>query len=517
MEIGRLSFTKKRLPAAPIHLSASFTVVDDPFPVAKDGSGAIAKGMRWSRFIFAGTAIGTGGQADGAIQLATIAGSGTNVAIKRRSIAELVKSSSGAENFVRESVIGKVLGSHPNVSRVVEALVSRESAVLVTEFVENAVTHFNHHGLSHNDVKPDNILVQMNSDLTPSKAVLIDPGVGHIFTSSTRAVPTGQSPPYTPPEVIEALADTSSQATVDCELWDVYSMGRTVYEVLRALRLDCGLDVEANEEMSIILERTMGSSSFAHLVAKMTDPNPANRFSLKMIWDDNFVQKLKMQLQPFEPRILSGDRRSKRGRRVNQDAIVIVSELTGHCPKKPITTSSEHTQSVISKVLFGSVSRRMSSDHPSAHLWRRSLHESISQQLEEWDHNLLISESPGHNDDLTLTFDEFVMYGSINDGPTRDRVWDILMKKELGHSNAESSWLKALADDAGSLSFNIANGSITQASIPRAPSRIHRATAKVKKVISALRWQSVRSGGGKMTRDLSAMTLISESDRKEES
>ncbi|KXS11059.1 kinase-like protein [Gonapodya prolifera JEL478] len=473
----------------PAHLSAAFTAVGEDFPSPSPGEDAIPAGVVWSRYCFQGKALGTGGQSEGAIQLAALSdGSGALVALKRRM---LWTTPNAPTRIIHEAAIGKILTGHPNVSRIVETLVTRDSAVLVTELVTDAVSwddflavqigrfrrgmatwddiedetwrifawvmralrHFAAHGVSHNDIKPDNILVQLHSDLTPRNAVLIDPGLGHVLANSNVVVPPGQSPPYSPPEVARALEDPRSLTTVDAENWDVYSLGTTLVQVLRALRLDCEIDPEPSEdddgteptpeELHRILDQSR--PDLAPLVARMVDSDPAQRPLIRVLGDDPAMAALCGRIPSISASNGINERTGMKlpntARSASRlEARHLASELTSGTRTPSRRTLVGRSVSLARSMLqcLGGQAGSVPEPHPAV-AWQRAMEATVAANLHHHRHG---ADPTTHDYPRNeVAFRQLAVLASIADETERNALWDQLIIGQGGKPTIQQAVL----------------------------------------------------------------------------
>ncbi|QKW06808.1 serine/threonine protein kinase [Streptomyces sp. NA04227] len=121
-----------------------------------------------------------------------------------------------------------------------ERRLAPEAAVAITADVAEALAAAHKAGVVHRDVKPENILLDMQGPLGPAgahPALLTDFGIAKLIDANRRAVPQGAAsqgrtpatkiigtPDYLAPEIIEGLPPTASV--------DVYALATVLYELL---------------------------------------------------------------------------------------------------------------------------------------------------------------------------------------------------------------------------------------------------------------------------------------------
>ena len=104
--------------------------------------------------------------------------------------------------------------------------------------IAEALDVLQHFGIVHSDLKPDNVLVEVNQQGTEVNGVkLIDFGTSFQFYKATSVAST--TPEYLAPEILKVLDDrnnsqkVSQQLTSRCKPWsfDVWSLGVILMEI----------------------------------------------------------------------------------------------------------------------------------------------------------------------------------------------------------------------------------------------------------------------------------------------
>jgi serine/threonine-protein kinase 11 len=176
-------------------------------------------------------------------------------AIKRIKLSDLIRSSSGLAQLEREIRLMRLL-THPNILALLEVLhlKNRDEVLLVLDYAEKgsvgdfvdrgqelsvasilsilkqvigALQYLHGQGYVHHDVKPHNILIDVNG-----RAMLADFGIGHSFASTCMVV---GSPAYQAPEVLDDAYGREEDSDVfldEPQKEDVWALGVTFYQLL---------------------------------------------------------------------------------------------------------------------------------------------------------------------------------------------------------------------------------------------------------------------------------------------
>ncbi|MBK7760086.1 MAG: serine/threonine protein kinase [Deltaproteobacteria bacterium] len=166
-------------------------------------------------------------------------------------------------NAVMEHIPGEPLSN-----RVPGLPLNSETAVAFVRELCKPIQALHSVGLRHRDIKPANIL------LRPGQGpALVDLGL-----PAAIAPPRRSSWPYVPPEWL------SDRQPSDSSLWDMYSLGVVLYELLRGKLVYAGHNVETREEM-LALKKAYGPLDpgrevpvdLRRVVRRLTHPDPRKR------------------------------------------------------------------------------------------------------------------------------------------------------------------------------------------------------------------------------------------------
>ncbi|MCK6522146.1 serine/threonine protein kinase [Myxococcota bacterium] len=166
-------------------------------------------------------------------------------------------------NAVMEHIPGEPLSA-----RMPGPPLNSETAVSFIRELCKPVQALHQAGLRHRDIKPANIL------LRPGQGpALVDLGL-----PAAIAPPRRSSWPYVPPEWL------SDRQPSDSSLWDMYSLGVVLYELLRGKSVYAGHHVETRDEM-LALKKAYGALDpgrevpvdLRRVVRRLTHPDPRKR------------------------------------------------------------------------------------------------------------------------------------------------------------------------------------------------------------------------------------------------
>jgi serine/threonine protein kinase len=228
------------------------------------------------------------------------------VVIKKRHVS----SAEAAAGCVRERIALQALGAHDNVVHLIEHIDSERWQFFVlekmtcdlyawitagTKFgiseaqtrrvmlgVSNAVRYLHANQWSHNDIKPENILLDFEADkVTLKQAKLTDFGFCMRHTTSKMLTNTGHGTEYyMAPEVLCCCRHTSqsSKPTYDAAASDVFSLGATLFVAL----VGEFLPRNTNRVRKKIEEQPL-SMDIRKLMLQMVERQPADRPTIREV------------------------------------------------------------------------------------------------------------------------------------------------------------------------------------------------------------------------------------------
>jgi serine/threonine protein kinase len=249
---------------------------------------------------------------------------GQTYAVKRIYLKKLSKSSIGVSGIRREiTLMSRV--SHPNIVTLHEAIYVKESQAvyLVLDYaacgnlasiiktgyifsekalqcifrqVADGVSYLHQHGIVHQDLKPQNVLLTAGG-----VALISDFGTGHSFQSYARGFGT---PAYQAPELINSTARDDSLHPGKEDIW---SLGITLHSLVFGKFPFVGGDVfeVAKAALSTPLEQPEGADDeLWDLILGMLNPDPAARLDIAQVlahpWLTNAPEYLDAEI-PVRP------------------------------------------------------------------------------------------------------------------------------------------------------------------------------------------------------------------------
>lgn len=147
----------------------------------------------------------------------------------------------------------------------------QQSKIVLTPAVKTTIIagmcegllHLHSKDIVHQDLKPDNIMVEHNTN----RAVIIDLGLAKFFKDGLNSAVNMGNMAYSAPEVLQWGSQRDQRS-------DVWAMGKIIAElhIMRRLPTD--------KVCPKTIREIMKDSSYCHVVCMMVEPNPARRASM---------------------------------------------------------------------------------------------------------------------------------------------------------------------------------------------------------------------------------------------
>lgn len=159
------------------------------------------------------------------------------------------------------------------------------SVVMMVRKTADAIAHAHEQGISHRDIKPGNLLLDVKLNLW-----VADFGLAY-YTSSTNLAPGG-SARFMAPEQL------GNQSDYDPKLADIYSLGITLYEMLT---LDVGFECDdqsqlhvaiRNQALKVPLEQSQLPLDLQAVIGKSIAPKPEDRYETAGALSDDLMRFL---------------------------------------------------------------------------------------------------------------------------------------------------------------------------------------------------------------------------------
>jgi serine/threonine-protein kinase len=131
-----------------------------------------------------------------------------------------------------------------------EAPLSPEKAAKVIEQIARAVDQVHRHGILHGDIKPHNILIEVEG----ARPLITDFGLGDLIETTEGAVGIAGTPAYMAPELAEAAMQQKppeEMAGVRSVASDIYSLGATLWSALTG-KSPCDDQMTAKQQLRAV-------------------------------------------------------------------------------------------------------------------------------------------------------------------------------------------------------------------------------------------------------------------------
>ncbi|KAL2084493.1 hypothetical protein ACEWY4_020011 [Coilia grayii] len=159
--------------------------------------------------------------------------------------------------------------------------------------------HLHSNNIVHQDIKPDNIMVEHETN----RAVIIDLGLAKFFRNGLTSAANLGNEAYSAPEILvqQGVRDTRS---------DVWAMGKVIAELCARVRLPT-LAVTPTK-----IQETLAAHPYSVAVSKMVDPNPNRRvnMALALVYIREAEEKVRQEEKAREPKLASPDPKAGVGR-----------------------------------------------------------------------------------------------------------------------------------------------------------------------------------------------------------
>ncbi|CAD8124396.1 unnamed protein product [Paramecium sonneborni] len=155
---------------------------------------------------------------------------------------------------------------------------NQDQIVMIMKQILNAIIYMNSRGFIHRDIKPDNILLREQNDL--SSILVCDFGFAAKVEDIVTKHPNCGTPGYMAPEVIKF--DQTNPYNEQC---DVFSCGSLLYSILTGYNLEMQSEESEiyNIEAQVYEEKQFTSinNQFKNILLKMLEPSPNQRITAK--------------------------------------------------------------------------------------------------------------------------------------------------------------------------------------------------------------------------------------------
>ncbi|XP_054902952.1 serine/threonine-protein kinase Nek7 [Poeciliopsis prolifica] len=147
-------------------------------------------------------------------------------------------------------------------------LTASTKATIVIGMCEGLM-HLHLNDIVHQDLKPENIMVEHNTN----RAVIIDLGLAKFFRHGLNSAIDMGNEAYSPPEVLRWRSQRSQRS-------DVWAMGKIIAELYARVRL------HTPSVCPDKIKETMKGQPYCDTVCKMVEPDPRQRASMASIIDE---------------------------------------------------------------------------------------------------------------------------------------------------------------------------------------------------------------------------------------